>query len=337
MTTRRSEPNTIDSSNLDEKIQHILSYAIEAPSGHNTQPWCFKISSSIVKVYADRKRGLPIVDPNDRELVISCGAAIGFIEVAARVFDLDTTVSYANGAQDPDFLAEVEFSEGEAASSEELTLFEVIPKRRTNRSKFWMQSVPEEILSRCSELADRFDTDLRIVEKETDREAVSELVSRGDRVQFDDSSFRRELAQWVRSSDSATHDGMSGAGFGMPDLLSPIGSMIIRTFDIGNSVAAGDAQKIVSGSPFLFVFASNTDDSDAWLNAGRALAYVLLYLTSRGISNSYLNQPIEVESLRSRLQAVTDSAEFPQLMLRIGYADDEPAPSARRDLSEVLM
>ncbi len=337
MTCRKSKQNTIELSGMEQKIEHILSYAIEAPSSHNTQPWRFKVSLSNVKVYADRERCLPVVDPNDRELAISCGAAIGYIEVAARVFDLETTVSYANRSQNPDFLADVEFSEGKPASLEELTVFEVIPTRRTNRSKFWMQSVAKEILSRCRELADRFDTDLAIIENESDREAVAELVSRGDRVQFDDSSFRRELAQWVRSSDSATNDGMSGAGFGIPDLLLPLGSLIIRTFDIGNTVAAGDAQKIVSGSPVLFVFASKTDDLDAWLNAGRALAHVLLYLSSHGISNSYLNQPIEVESLRSRLQAVTDSAEFPQLMLRIGYADAEPAPSARRDLSEVLL
>ena len=337
MTKRKLKSSAIESPSLDEKIQHILSYGIEAPSGHNTQPWRFKVSSSTVKVYADRTRSLPVVDPNDRELAISCGTAIGYIEVAARAFDLETTLSYANGSQDPDFLAEVEFSEGEAANSEELILFEVIPKRRTNRSKFWMESVPKGILDRCRELADRFDIDLRVIEDELDREDISELVSRGDRVQFDDSRFRRELAQWVRSKNSATHDGMSGAGFGMPDLLSPIGSMIIRTFDIGDTVAAGDAQKIVSGSPILFVFASNTDDSDAWLNTGRALAYVLLYLTSHGISNSYLNQPIEVDSLRSRLQALTKSAEFPQLMLRIGYSDSEPPPSARRDLDEVLI
>jgi hypothetical protein len=29
-----------------------------------------------VELYADRTRGLPVVDPGDRELVISCGAAV---------------------------------------------------------------------------------------------------------------------------------------------------------------------------------------------------------------------------------------------------------------------
>lgn len=337
MGKRKTESSDTESASIDTKIQHILGYGIEAPSGHNTQPWRFKILPSKVEVYADRTRCLPVVDPYDRELAISCGAAIGFIEVAARAFCLNTTVTYLNTSQDTDLLAEVKFSQGEAATPEELTLFEVIPNRRTNRSAFRMQAVPEGVLRRCRELSDQFGTDLTIIEKKSDREDVAKLVSEGDKIQFEDPHFRRELAAWIHSTRSATHDGMSGAGFGLPDVLSPLGSLIIRTFDMGNGIAANDAQKIISASPVLFVFGSESDTSEAWLNTGRALAHVLLYLTVQGVSNSYLNQPIEIEALRSELQTTTDMAGFPQLLLRIGYTDTQPPPSVRRELGEVLV
>lgn len=60
---------------LSEKLHFLLRYAILAPSGHNSQPWLFKIvgNNNIIEVYADRSRALPLVDPDERELIISCG------------------------------------------------------------------------------------------------------------------------------------------------------------------------------------------------------------------------------------------------------------------------
>ncbi len=58
-----------------EKLKFLLNYAILAPSGHNTQPWFFTIEDNAIELYADRTSTLPVVDPNNRELIISCGAA----------------------------------------------------------------------------------------------------------------------------------------------------------------------------------------------------------------------------------------------------------------------
>ena len=45
------------------ELEFLLQYAILAPSGHNTQPWSFKITSEGVEVYADDSRAMPILDP----------------------------------------------------------------------------------------------------------------------------------------------------------------------------------------------------------------------------------------------------------------------------------
>ena len=47
-----------------EQLKFLLNYAILAPSSHNTQPWLFKIvGDNTIELYADRTRGLPLVDP----------------------------------------------------------------------------------------------------------------------------------------------------------------------------------------------------------------------------------------------------------------------------------
>ena len=46
----------------------MVEHAIKAPSGHNTQPWKFKINEHSVDIYPDYGKALPVVDPDNREL-----------------------------------------------------------------------------------------------------------------------------------------------------------------------------------------------------------------------------------------------------------------------------
>ena len=70
----------------EEKLAFLLRDAVLAPSGHNTQPWLFRVDGDAVDLYADRTQALPVVDPEDRELTISCGAALFNLRVALRRF-----------------------------------------------------------------------------------------------------------------------------------------------------------------------------------------------------------------------------------------------------------
>ena len=319
-----------------EKLRFLVNYAVLAPSGHNTQPWLFRIDGARVNVIADRTRALPVVDPYDRELTISCGAAIGMLEVAARRFGLRAEVSIST-ATSSDVLAVVSLADDVPATNEELRLFAAIRERQTNRNVYRPEDLPEEVLDKCAAAAVAVGVEMSHVSDETKRAAVAELVAEGDRVQFADPSFRRELASWVHSSRLGSRDGMSGVAFGMPDVLAPATRLVIRTFDLGDGVAAKDAEKIRSGSPVLSVLAAKTDDCAAWVNTGRGLASVLLHLCVNGLSASYLNQPIETGDLRSKLQHVFGLAAIPQILLRIGRSDERAPLSARRPVREVIL
>ena len=54
----------------------LIRQATKAPSGHNAQPWLFKIKTDGIEIYADTTRRLPVVDPHDRELFVSLGCAV---------------------------------------------------------------------------------------------------------------------------------------------------------------------------------------------------------------------------------------------------------------------
>jgi hypothetical protein len=70
----------------EEKLWFVLNYGLLAPSSHNAQPWRFRIHGSTLDLYADRTRSLPVSDPNNRELTLSCGAALLNLRVALEYF-----------------------------------------------------------------------------------------------------------------------------------------------------------------------------------------------------------------------------------------------------------
>lgn len=67
-----------------ELAKILISFAVCAPSGHNSQPWKYQISENQIIIEPDFSKHLPVVDSNDRELFISLGCALENMQIAAR-------------------------------------------------------------------------------------------------------------------------------------------------------------------------------------------------------------------------------------------------------------
>lgn len=320
---------------MAERLAFLLNYAVLAPSSHNTQPWLFRVHADAIDLLADRRRGLPVVDPHDRELVISCGAALEFLATSVRYFGHEADVKPFPEAAARDLLARVQCGARADPDPDTKSRFAAIPERRTTRLPFAPDPVDAVTVERIRALASAHGVGLNFISNPDQCRTIAALVARGDRVQFADRRFRRELALWIHSRRGRKRDGISAAGFGMPDVLSPAGAFVVRTFDLGDRVATRDAD-IAAGSPLLGLLHTTTDTPDDWLRTGRALAGVVLGATAAGVRSSYLNQPIEVESLRPELAAAAGLESFPQLLLRFGHGP-LVKPAVRRPLREVVV
>lgn len=318
-------------------LEDLVAQAVRAPSGHNSQPWLFRREGAgTLAVLADRRRALPVVDPHDRELTISVGAAVGTLEIAARGEGLAARVEPLPEPGDPDLIARVHVEAAVWPSPEEIARARAIPARRTVRAPFAPAPVPEAVTAALREEAGALDVELRAVAGGAAKRRIAALVAEGDRRQFEDPRFRRELAAWVHSYRLGSRDGMSGAGFGMPDILAPVARFVIRSFDLGDGVAASDETTISDGSPALWLLATARDDPAAWVATGRALARIGVGLTAKGLALSYLNQPIECETLRPSLAEAAGLDGVPQILLRVGQPTAWPETTARRPVEEVM-
>ena len=318
-----------------ERMRFLLGYAILAPSGHNTQPWLFRLVPNGVELIADRTRCLPVVDPYDRALVISCGAALGHLRTAMRFFGEEPSITLLPDGDDSDLLARVTFAGAREPSPSDRVLFQAITRRRTTRRSYIAESLPAGMAATLLAGAASEQCELALISDDQGKRAVAALVAQGDRAQMGNPAFRRELASWVHSRRAASRDGMSGAAFGMPDVLSAVGRLVIRTFDMGDRQAASD-EAIANGSPALLVLATSGDEAGDWLRAGMALSSILLSVTAAGWTSAYLNQPVETDHLRPQLRAAAGLRGHPQLLLRVGRAE-AIAPAVRRPVSAVLI
>lgn len=337
MDTRKSQhpppPTSLDAS---EKFRYAVQYAILAPSSHNSQPWRFMTEGEALLLCADRTRALSVVDPHDRELVISCGAALFNLRVALARIGCGTEITTLPYSADPDVLARVELPRGRAADPALANLFDAIAARATDRRAFAEKPVPDGVCKAIAEAAAAEGVTATLAIDLERRRAVAELIAEADRQQFADPRFRRELASWIHSSRDV--DGMSGYALGVPALLdyaTPITGLVVRTFDMGNGVAASHLA-LVRGSPLFVCLSTPTDDAFAWLLTGQALERILLSLVGNGYAASFLNQPLEIAALRQAVRDEMGGAAHPQLLLRVGESQ-APVLSRRRPVSEVLI
>jgi hypothetical protein len=96
-------------------------------------------------------------------------------------------------------------------------------------------------------------------------------------------------------------------------------------------------QSIVRNSPAVIVLGTDRDDPNAWLRCGQALEAILLHATSRGLATSFLNQVLEIPSLREEVARLAPAIGSPQMVLRIGVPSEPNVRLApRRRVSEML-
>lgn len=306
----------------------LVEAAILAPSSHNTQPWVFRITDEAILLFADRTRALPVNDPDDRELTISCGCALLNLRVAAARAGLDARVVPPATQADPDHLASVVIHAGDEAPADAFELFEALGARRTCRQRFERRAVAQPLIDELAAAARQEGMQWHTLSTEAARLHLAALVAEGDAAQWGNPSWRRELAAWM-------HPRRQGDGLVLPGLPAALARAVVRTFDMGKGVAARDRQ-IVEESPLIAVLTSSTDSPADWLACGQGLQRTLLLATARGLQASYLNQPVQIPPLRQNLRDALRTARHPQVVLRMGYPTAPVPQSPRRPLAAVL-
>lgn len=122
-------------------MRTALTLATHAPSSHNTQPWRWQVGPDRVDLYADRGRYQPQADPDGRDLLLSCGAALHHCTVALAALGWRAAVNRFPDPAAPHYLASLTV-EPQRPGDVDVMLAAAITRRRTDRRTYSAWPVP---------------------------------------------------------------------------------------------------------------------------------------------------------------------------------------------------
>ncbi|MET0474504.1 MAG: nitroreductase family protein [Mycobacterium sp.] len=311
-------------------VRTALALAMRAPSVHNVQPWEWRVGAESLQLYFDPRRRLEHTDPDGRDAMVSCGAALHHCVVALAALGWQGRVHRFPNSAEPSHLASIEVHP-HGASEVDIALAAAIPRRRTDRRHFSGWPVAHGDVSLMGARAARMGVTMRHVEPSSGIRAV--LVQAVWR-HATDPDYLEELTTW---------SGRYGSTAGVPARNTPASdpnSPIPGRLFAGTALAQPLEASPDDDHAVLLALGTRDDDDVARLRAGEATSVVLLTATALGLASCPVTEPLEIHETREAIRAdAFGDDHYPQMLLRVGWApvNADPLPSTpRRPLGDVV-
>jgi hypothetical protein len=314
-------------------LRELVRYATLAPSSHNTQCWKFRVEETAISILPDLARRCPAVDPDDHHLFVSLGCSAENLIQAALAHGLMGHARFDSRGGDA---LRISLESTRAVPS---SLFQAIPERQTTRGEYDGKPLTRQERELLEKAGAGSGVRLILLTGRAAMENVLEYVVQGNTTQMSDRAFVEELKRWIRfSSDEAvrTGDGLYSASSGNPSLPPWLGNRLFDLFFTPKSENAKYA-KHVRSSAGIAVFVADDASPARWIEVGRSYERFALQSAALGIRNAFLNQPVEVPTLRPQFASFLGiGALRPDLVVRFGRGPKLP-PSLRRPVQAVLV
>lgn len=317
---------------LGPELSDILYHASLAPSGHNTQPWTVTVHApDRLVIGSDKKRWLPGVDPENREMLLSIGAFLEYLIIAAnhQGYDIQYRV-IAQTAFDQDIL-EVTLA---AAASQPGTM-DSIRRRRTVRNGYTSKEINASDLATLSR---PFGGDLLFIPRQSRQgRYLQDGTLEANRLQAYRDAAQEELAQWIRWTDGDARRERNGlTPEGME--ITGIAGWYVRHFMDRQTVLTKKfreqtidiVQKQVNQGGGWLVIASRDSAMPTLIETGRKFGRMLLELRPRMIAVHPMTQMLEEAPLRDGVARDLGIEGNVQFILRTGYLTTYPEPVSLR-------
>ncbi len=313
----------------------MIAYGIEAPSGHNTQPWRFKVNENSIEVYPNFEKELPVVDQNHRELYISIGCAVENICIAASQFGYiaEPKIIQKNSL----FYIEIKLKKDKVNKD---PLFEQIHTRQTNRSVYKSKNINDENINSLKKIDICENVSIHFYKNGSeDFIKLSEYIYKGNEILFQNKEFKKELLDWMRFNKKEVEknkDGLAYSCLGAPSFSTSLGKGIVKGF-LKAKPQNKTEKKNLKSSSHLVLITTKESNPENWILAGRSLERFWLKCTELGIALAFSNQPCEVDIISNKIkEEMNINNNYPMVLMRIGYANSMPY-SARKSIDEVII
>lgn len=298
----------------------MATYAIKAPSGHNTQPWKIRIEENVFEVYPDFNFALPVTDMSNRELYISLGCAVENLCLAANEKGYGEYIKI-NKNSDNHVFVRIELTKGTANPS---LLFPQIDKRQTNRSVYLNREIPQKDIFKLSNM--QLESDIKHFIYKYDDEKfgiLKDFVFKANEFQLSDPQYKEELLKWIcytKKQVDLYKCGLSYQSIGASKIPPFLRKIAITAQLKASKQNKADGKRIVSSS-HMVLFSCKNNTPEEWIKLGRSLERFLLQASRMKIACGFMNQPCQIEALAESIRKKLEiEGTYPAILLRMGYA-----------------
>jgi hypothetical protein len=316
---------------LAGQARYLAGVARRAPSLHNTQPWRFTVSGDAIELQADASRQLS-VDPDGREMLISCGAALYGLRLAVRSLGYLPEVEILPPPAWQRRLARVRLGPAAPMTADERKMLAAVPHRHTHRGPFEAGPLPAGLFARLRDDARAEGTTLTQIEPGPALRRLTAVVAAAGRRQDHDPRSRAEISRWSHGVTSPARDGVPAHAFPAEPGRTPA-RLPQRDFDLGRGLGllpAGDPPPPVTAALF-----TPGDSERDWLQAGEALHRLLLRAAAEWVFARLNTQPLEDPLTRTLIREGLELPGAPQMLLALGVSRTAH-PTARRPAADLI-
>ena len=319
---------------LEEREYRILFYASLAPSGHNSQPWVVRVAGPGDWIIGtDISRRLPVVDPDNREVMLSIGAFTENLVQAARAFGIDAKIQLLAGDRFDADVLRIRLAPGDGGRDS--GILERIAARRTVKTGLMPDPLQVKDLNMLEAAAGgRL---FYFPAGSSHSEAMAGAAVENFKVQFASSRAMAEAARWTRLSEKEAvrfRDGLTPKGMEIHGLAGFWVRHFMDSRDVAGEMWREKAvEKVMSqareGAGWLVVTSPSNRVADL-IEAGRRFQRLALAAVPLNIGIHPMTQTLEEICGRETIRANHDPSMIPQFMLRTGYVSPYPEPVSLR-------
>ena len=296
---------------LAEKMFIAVKTAAPALTEDEWQPWKFRITDRCVELFAEDGAFSRIVDPDGRETMLRCGAALQSLKLALKRQGCLGRVELFPALDQAALVARVHGGTLGARDEQERMLFSAMTP--VDFSPVGNLPVPEAPLSLISNVVVGERAWLEVAQSESSRSRLLEAARAGERWRAQESGIRCEV-------DPAWSD----TGFRKSRRKSDARLRV----SVQDSPATGEVIDVPESGVFGVV-KTKTDDKHGWVAAGQAIALLILTARTLGVCCTFFNRALRKAAEREELRTGIGHKGFAQAIARLdGVVDPISLPAA---------
>lgn len=304
-----------------------------APSIHNTQPWRLEWTGTFLRILGDPDRQLRVADPQRRELLISCGAALFGLRLALRRLGVEVDVRRLPEPLDADLMAEVRIVDRRDFLPGPRMMPPGFERRHTPRGTATPVNVPVALAAAMQQSAVAEGAELLFVNDPGPLAAVLRLSHDVERAVADDAFVLEETERWTFGRDERRRDGVPGTAFPSGSFSGGPRQLARRDFDLRRGIGRLDGGTLSARQ--VAALTTVGDRPVDWLHAGEALHALLIVAAEQWVFAEFNSRVAEHPGARAQLRRELGTPSYPHLLLQFCAGHIAPH-TPRREVDEFL-